>query len=162
MYYVHHLIWLLLVECVCQCRLCSLFDRYFIHTIYSLLFHCRIIWGCLVNGIKESCDLNRNYVNHYLIEKEILTIDWADKMLKERHNWTAHLCFYILFNCHIFPWYSHLLFKGKIKTTLRFELMIKNIKTFWKYSSLSANNTLYVFSLKLFDLGNKLDIIEKS
>ncbi|KAK7845973.1 integrator complex subunit 7 [Quercus suber] len=76
----------LLVEHVCQC---SLFDCY-IHTILSLLFHCKIIWGFLVNESKETCDLNRNSVNYHLIEKEVLTLECANKMLKERYNWPAY------------------------------------------------------------------------
>ena len=76
----------LLVERVCQC---SLFDCY-IHTILSLLFHCKIIWGFLVNESKETCYLNRNSVNYHLIEKEVLTLECANKMLKERYNWPAY------------------------------------------------------------------------
>jgi integrator complex subunit 7 len=76
----------LLVERVCQC---NLFDSY-IHTIYSLLFHCRILWGCLVNASKETCGLSGNSVNYHLIEKEILTLECANKMLKERYNWPAY------------------------------------------------------------------------
>lgn len=76
----------LLVEHVCQC---SWFDCY-THTIYSLLFHSRIFWGCWVDESEGTCSLNKNSLNYYLVEKETLTLGYANKMLKERYNWPAY------------------------------------------------------------------------
>uniref|UniRef100_A0A2N9HEE1 Integrator complex subunit 7 N-terminal domain-containing protein n=1 Tax=Fagus sylvatica TaxID=28930 RepID=A0A2N9HEE1_FAGSY len=39
---------------------------------------------------KETCGLSGNSVNYHLIEKEILTLECANKMLKERYNWPAY------------------------------------------------------------------------
>lgn len=76
----------LLVDRVCQC---SLFDC-FTHTIYSLLLHHRRIWSCLLNESEENCHLNRNSLNSFFIEREIPTLECANKILKERHNWRAY------------------------------------------------------------------------
>ncbi|KAE7995896.1 hypothetical protein FH972_000659 [Carpinus fangiana] len=76
----------LLVERVCQC---SLFDCY-THTIYSLLFHSRFFWDCLVDEREGTCSLNKNFFNYFMVEKEILTLECANKMLKEMYNWPAY------------------------------------------------------------------------
>ncbi|KAG6638861.1 hypothetical protein CIPAW_10G061900 [Carya illinoinensis] len=76
----------LLVEVVCKC---SSFDCYSC-TIYSLLLHHRIFWGCLVKGSEESCSHNRDSINSYLVEKETITLESASKMLKDGYYWPAY------------------------------------------------------------------------
>ncbi|XP_041028230.1 uncharacterized protein LOC121268164 [Juglans microcarpa x Juglans regia] len=76
----------LLVEDV---RKCSSFDCYSC-TIYSLLLHHRIFWGCLVKGSEESCSHDRDSINSYLVEKETITLESASKMLKDGYYWPAY------------------------------------------------------------------------
>lgn len=79
----------LLVESVCEC---NLFDCY-MHTVYSLLLHCRVIWGLDLNGSNESSCHYRHSgtpLHNYLIERELDTFEFAKKMLSENNNWPAY------------------------------------------------------------------------
>ncbi|KAK3189022.1 hypothetical protein Dsin_028583 [Dipteronia sinensis] len=79
----------LLVECV---RRCSLFDCY-THTVYSLLLHSYLIWGCMVNRNEEIGGVDRNshiFGQNYLIMHELNSLEFAHRMLLQRDNWPAY------------------------------------------------------------------------
>ncbi|KAH7518614.1 hypothetical protein FEM48_Zijuj09G0189900 [Ziziphus jujuba var. spinosa] len=79
----------LLVENICDC---NLFDCY-THTIYSLLLHCRVIWGLNVNGSSGSSSLFSNLgasLDSYLVEHELITITFAKKLVTENNKWPAY------------------------------------------------------------------------
>ncbi|CAB4273026.1 unnamed protein product [Prunus armeniaca] len=79
----------LLVELVCQS---NLFECY-TYTLYSLLLHCQIIWGNMVNESKGSCNPDRNLgisLDNYSMKHELRTIECAKRMLAEKNNWPAY------------------------------------------------------------------------
>lgn len=79
----------LLVEHVCECKF---FDCY-THAVYCLLLHSSIIWGHNMNKSEESLSLDRRsgILQHiYSVERELITIEFARKILAENRNWLAY------------------------------------------------------------------------
>ncbi|XP_062094978.1 uncharacterized protein LOC133800890 isoform X2 [Humulus lupulus] len=79
----------LMVEHVCESKV---FDSY-THTIYSLLLHSPVIWGHSMNKSEDSCNLDKisGILQHkYSVEHELVTLEFAKKILAENRNWLAY------------------------------------------------------------------------
>ncbi|EXB66979.1 hypothetical protein L484_004904 [Morus notabilis] len=76
----------LLVEHVCECKLLNSYT----HTLFSLLLHSSVIWG---NISEESFKLDGNsgiLPHNYSIEHELITIEFAKKLMEENKYWPAY------------------------------------------------------------------------
>ncbi|KAJ0081175.1 hypothetical protein Patl1_12207 [Pistacia atlantica] len=79
----------LLVECAHHCN----FLNCYTHTIYSILLHSQIIWGCMVNRNEEAGGVEGNshiFVQNSFVEHELFTLEFAKRMLTQGDNWPAY------------------------------------------------------------------------
>ncbi|PON72739.1 Coatomer beta subunit [Parasponia andersonii] len=79
----------LLIEHVCECKF---FDCY-TQAIFSLLLHSPVIWGHNTNKTEESFNLDersRKLLYNYSVDRELITLEFAKKILAENRNWLAY------------------------------------------------------------------------